>query len=327
MELDKTLEEITLQNNSLNNTTGEVAREYFKLRISNDKKLSTLKSVHNDEKSKFKKILKQLTLISIQKIDFNISSYKDNVKTSDDIHKISNEIYDVILNTFDGSNRIYYENSKEHIINYINSVYKCRIEMKKLNAELCSIINVFVKDNNIKRHKLSQFVSLYQDIKKDLQFYSTYCNDIEDFKNFQTEKEELLTFAEEIFLEEVNKINSKRDLDNIVNENNEQKDLDYKRKISKHYTHRIGNNTKEFVVETLLSAKNTKNANEEDEVETVVEGMLLNNKEINNLTGKLYEQPKKTRKKRRTKEEKTILEKNEATGMIALRNMFGGLLD
>ena len=196
--------------------------------------------------------------------------------------------------------------------------------MKNLNAELRGIINIFVKNNNIKQHKLAQLVSLYQNIKKELQFYSFYCNDIEDYKYFQTEKDELLPFAEEVFLEEVCKINSKRELDKMVDKHKEQKDLDYKRSVSRYYTSKVGNNSKEFVMETLLSTKNT---NEEDEVETVVEGMLLNNKETNNLVSELCETSKKTRKKRRTKEEKEIYEKNEATGMIALRNMFGGLLD
>lgn len=52
MKLDKTLEEITAYNKSLNNTTGEVSEKYFKLRLDNDKKLSLLSSTHNDLKIK-----------------------------------------------------------------------------------------------------------------------------------------------------------------------------------------------------------------------------------------------------------------------------------
>ena len=148
MKLDKT-EEI-LQNKS-RNISGEVIKEYFRLRISNDKRLATLKSVHADEKLKYKQIIKQIPLVSIQKIDFNITAYKDNVKNSDDIIDISNEVYNVIVDKFECSSKIYYKNNQEHILNYIISIYKSRIEMKNLNAELCSIINIFVKDNNIKQ--------------------------------------------------------------------------------------------------------------------------------------------------------------------------------
>lgn len=320
MKLDKTLEEITTYNKSLNNPTGEVAKEYFKLRILNDRKLSTLKSVQNDEKSKFKRILKQLTLISIQKIDFNISAYKNNVKSFDDISKISAEIFDVILNTFESSNRIYYENNKEHILNYITSVYKCRLEMKNLNAELCDIINTFVKNNNIKQHKLAQLVSLYQNIKKELRFYSFYCNDIEDYKYFQTEKDELLPFAEEVFLEEVCKINSKRELDKMVDKHKEQKDLDYKRSVSEYYTPKVGNSTKEFVVQTVL---NETCSGSMGVVENVIHDIVLNNKVYSAVLNKLQKSDNKPPKKKTkiSKEEKDIQKINQKTTNEVLKSM------
>ena len=79
-----------------------------------------------------------------------------------------------------------------------------------------------------------------------------------------------------------------------------------------------------IVQQTPEDSSNT--TTKENVVEKVVEE-ILNRKGVNELIGKLYEQPKKTRKKRLTKEEKEILEKNEAISMIALRNMYGGILD
>lgn len=312
MKLDKT-EEI-LQNKS-HNISGEVIKEYFRLRISNDKRLATLKSVHADEKLKYKQIIKQIPLVSIQKIDFNITAYKDNVKNSDDIIDISNEVYNVIVDKFECSSKIYYENNQEHILNYIISIYKSRIEMKNLNAELCSIINIFVKDNNIKQHKLAQFVSLYQEMKKDLQFYSNYCNNIEDFKTFQSEKEELSTFVEEIFLEEICIIESKRELLKITNSVDNQRDLEYKRKVSNHYTPRIGNDSKEFVFETILN-------NTERTEENILEDIVTNNKEANIMMNELCKKPKKpVGEKTKTKEELAELKRKQKLYKIAMKEM------
>lgn len=204
MKLDKTLEEITTYNKSLNNTAGEVTISYFKLRKSNDKRISDLKSVHKDEKSKIIYDMKQLNNISLQKIDYNVSMYKNDVKEENDIYDISNKAYDSMLNSFEYYNRRYYENKKEAIIDYISKIYKMKLEMSKLNKDLSSNLSKFVKDNNIKQHKLANMVSSYQEIKNDLKFFDKYCNNIEDFKSNQLEKELTSSFNEEFFLEGVN---------------------------------------------------------------------------------------------------------------------------
>ena len=311
MKLDK-IEEILQYKSHI--ISGEVIKEYFRLRISNDKRLATLKSVQADQKLKYKQIIKQITLVSIQKIDFNVSAYKDNVKTADDIIEISNEVYNVIIEKFEGSNRIYYENNKEHILNYITTIYKSRMEIKTLNAELCSIINIFVKDNNIKQHKLSHFISLYQEMKKDLHFYSNYCDDIEDFTTFESEKEELSEFVKEIFLEEVVKINSKRELEKICDSKLKSEDLEYKRKISNHYTPKIGNNSKELLLKTILNTKRTE--------ENILEDIVTNNKEANIMLNELGKTTKKAvEKKTKTKEELAELKRKQKLYKIAMKEM------
>ena len=255
MKLDKTLEEITTYNKSLNNTTGEVTLEYFRLRKSNDKRITELKSVQKDEKSKLIYDMKQLNNISLQKIDYNVSMYKANIKEENDIINISNKAYESMLNSFDYNNRIYYENKKEHIINYISKIYKMRLEMKNLNKELSSILSKFVKDNNIKQHKLANMVSSYQEIKNDLKFFDKYCNNIEDFKLNQIEKELIASFHEEFFLEGVSEIESKRTLNKICKEADDEKEMNYKARLSKEYTPKIGNDSKEFVLESMKTSK------------------------------------------------------------------------
>ena len=315
MKLDKTIEEI-LQNKSHNSE--EVLKEYFKLRISNDKRIDNLKSVHNDMKKSAQQKIKDLKNISIKKINFNVTMYKSNIK-EDNISIISLKVFEALIGSFDNNNYIYYENNKEQILNYIKEINKIQSELKSLNKELNSIINTFVKNNNIKTHKLSHFVSLYQEMKKDLNFYSNYCDNIEEFNKFQEEKNKLSSSIKEIFLDEVNKIESIRILNKMCKEKIEEDDLEYKRKMSKHYTPRIGNNGKEFVLNVMSNMS----------VEKSVEEIMLNNKETKELAEELCkEQPKKekVKKPKLTKEERAIKKAKEEIGMRTFNNMFKGLI-
>lgn len=315
MNLDKTIEEI-LQNKSHNSE--EVLKEYFKLRISNDKRIDNLKSVHNDMKKSAQQKIKDLKNISIKKINFNVTMYKSNIK-EDNISIISLKVFEALIGSFDNNNYIYYENNKEQILNYIKEIYKIHNELKSLNKELNSIINTFVKNNNIKTHKLSHFVSLYQEMKKDLNFYSNYCDNIEEFNKFQEEKNKLCSSIKEIFLEEVNKIESNRILNKMCKEKIEEDDLEYKRKMSKHYTHRIGNNGKEFVLNVMSNMS----------AEKSVEEVMLNNKETKELVEEWCKEPtkkEKTKKSRLTKEERAIKKAKEEIGMRTFNNMFKGLI-
>jgi histone H3/H4 len=310
MKLDKTIEEIILQNKSRNNSD-EVLKEYFKLRISNDKRIDNLKSVHGDMKKSAQQKIKDLKNISISKINFNVTMYKSNIK-EDNISIISLKAYEALIGSFDNNNYIYYENNKEQILNYIKEMYKIHIEFKNLNKELNSIINIFVKNNNIKQHKLAQFVSLYQEMKRDLNFYSNYCDNIEEFNKFQEEKNKLSSSIKEIFLDEVNKIESIRILNKMCKEKIEEDALEYKRKMSKHYTPRIGNDGKEFVLNVMS------NKVEGIDIEKIVEESI-NQQE---------EPPKKekVKKPKLTKEERAIKEANDEIGLRVARKMFPGLI-
>ena len=69
----------------------------------------------------------------MQKIDFNISLYKNNIKNTDDLDEFSLKVYNSLVLSFERSNDIYYINNKDVIINYITKIYKMRIEQSELN--------------------------------------------------------------------------------------------------------------------------------------------------------------------------------------------------
>lgn len=142
-----------------------IEKEYFKLRISNDKRIDNLKSVHNDMKKSAQQKIKDLKNISIKKINFNVTMYKSNIKV-DNISIISLKVFEALIGSFDNNNYIYYENNKEQILNYIKEIYKIHNELKSLNKELNSIINTFIKNNNITKYMLKEFNKLFNDSNK-----------------------------------------------------------------------------------------------------------------------------------------------------------------
>lgn len=317
MKLDKTLEEITTYNKSLNNPTGEVAKEYFKLRKTNDKRISNLKSVHKDKKLNLIYDIKQLKNVSIQKIDYNITLYKSSVKENN-IFDISNKVYLSLINTFEYNISKYYINNKEVIINYIIEVYKMQLQIIELNKELNSTINQFIKDNNISKYRLARLVTTYKTIKNDLQFYKKYCFDIEQFKQLQSKDDEITTFIEEFFLECVHEIESKRTLNEIYKLNEQNKELDYKFRVSKEYTPKIGNNTKEFVTQSII-----KETDESTHEENILENIITTNKELTTSLTELCKTPKKEviQKKPKTKEELTEFKRKQKLYKEAMKQI------
>lgn len=314
MKLDKTLEEITTYNKSLNNTTGEVTLEYFRLRKSNDKRIAELKSVQKDEKSKLIYDMKQLKNVSLQKIDYNVSIYKADVK-EENVISFSNKAYESMINTFDYNISKYYDSNKEIIIDYISKIYKMQLEMKKLNKELSFILSKFVKDNNINTYRLARLVKSYQEIKNDLKIYDKFCSNIEDFKKLQFKEDKIISFHEEFFLEEINEIEAKRTLNKICKEADNEKEMNYKARLSKEYTPKIGNNSKEFILESMKSSK----------LEELIEESLLKDEEISSSITVLKELENKTMKepkKIKTKEEKAILKHNKAVYAQAMKGLW-----
>lgn len=308
MKLDKTLEEITLYNNSLQDPKFKIAKEYFILRETQDKKLSDLKIVHKDMKYTACSKIKELKNISIQNIMLKITSHKKLVNQQN-IKEISINVYDSIIKSFTYSQSQYYENNKDKILDFIFELYKIRLEYKSLQAELNLELKEFIKENEINTYVLKALVALYNSTKENLAIYKKHCDDIDEFKKFKQEKDELSTIAEERFLLGVEKIHSNRELIQLCNNTKKKNIFEY------------------LLANAAETPKHIKNQSEE--IEKSVEDIMLNNKETMDYMNKLSAEPpkkEKIKKPKLTKEEKTIKEANDEIGLLAARKMFPGLI-
>lgn len=308
MKLDKTLEEITLYNNSLQDSKFKIAKEYFILRETQDKKLADLKIVHKDMKNAACSKIKELKNISIQNIMLKITSYKKLVNQKN-INEISINVYDSVVKSFTYSSSRYYENNKDKILDFIIEIYKIRLEYKSFQAELNLELKEFIKENEINTYILKALVTLYNSTKENLAIYKTHCDNIDEFKKFKKEKDELSTIAEERFLLGVEKIHSNRELISICNNTNKKNIFEY------------------LLANAAETPEPTKNQSEE--IEKSVEEVMLNNKETMSYMNKLStEQPKKEKVKKPnlTKEERAIKKAKKEMGLLAARNMFKGLI-
>lgn len=187
---------------------GVIFKNYIELRIENDKALNRLKLDQNIKKSNLIQMVKSLKIISISKINYFIKMHKHRIN-SDNIQQITQEAYISLMESFVYSN-IYYVNKKDIIINYITQIYIMQLEVKKLINMHNRSIKKYIIENNINTYRVAIYVTMYQKIKSDLQYYSKYCRDIEDFEIYKQEKEGISSFLEEIFLVEVDRINQER---------------------------------------------------------------------------------------------------------------------
>lgn len=317
MKLDKTLEEITTYNKSLNNTTGEVAEEYFKLRLSNDKQISQLKIVHNSIKIKEKLIITQLNLISIKRIDYFIKNSKNNVKEESDIQSTAVYAFTKMLEDFDYNNSIYYENNRDKIINYMIQMYKLKLEMSDLNIKLRTTVTQFIEINNIKSHTLAAMVTLYQDIKRGLKVYSDF-NNIDEYKKYHSIKEEISTFAEKVFLEEVENVINKKLLDKMCADNMNKKELAHNLTSAKYYA----------PSDSKIKKDNTNTTISKKQIEIEMTNIIMGSSDLSRLAEE-YNKPieptpkkkPKPKKRKLNKEEREIDIKNKENTDIALKQM------
>lgn len=308
MKLDKTLEEITLYNNSLQDSKFKIAKEYFILRETQDKKLSDLKIVHKDMKNAACSKIKECKNISIQNIMLKITSHKKLVNQKN-IKEISINVYDSVIKSFTYSSSQYYENNKDKILDFIIELYKIHLEYKSLQAELNSVLKEFIKENEINTYVLKALVTLYNSTKENLAIYKKHCDNIDEFKKFKKEKDELSTIAEERFLLGVEKIHSNRELISICNNTNKKNIFEY-----------LLANAAETLEPTKIQSK---------EIEKSVEESMLNNKETMSYMNKLSEEPpkkEKVKKSKLTKEERAIKKANKAIYTRVTSSMYGGLV-
>lgn len=328
MKLDKTLEEILLQNKSLTDDKFNVTREYFKLRLEQEDKLSKLSRVQSEQINANKARLKAIKNISMEKIHKYSVKYKKAVNPHN-ISRVIKMTFEDLINEFDYNCLHHYKNNKDIIVNYITEFFNLYLYKLNLKKELKSELKSF--NRTISSALSIQLVSEYNIFKRNVEVITKLEYNIEKFKVHLSQQQTLEPIITEIFLSYIEQTVNKNYIKDIEKENNiiddikmndkvkESINIFKKEKVAEIYKI-VGN----IVQQTPEDSSNT--TTKENVVEKVVEE-ILNRKGVNELIGKLYEQPKKTRKKRLTKEEKEILEKNEAISMIALRNMYGGILD
>lgn len=203
-----------------------------------------------------------------------------------------------MLEDFSHNNSIYYINNKDTIINYMTQIYKLNLEKKMLMLELNGVLNEFISSNNIKSHVLAVLVTSYQELKRELKVCAEFNNNLEEYLKYRNIKDDISTFVEKVFLEEVQNNKNKDLLNKICSDNNNKKDLEHSLESAKYYAPKEEETT----------------SNESQEVNMVLE-VFRNSKEISdsitvlsNVEQKLEIKPKR---KRKTKAEMKIFNENQ----------------
>ena len=217
MKLNQTLKEITTSNSKLTDTKFKISREYFELRLRNDRNLSNLRITQIENRKDLAKKIDEMKNISLQNINANIAANKKLV-SQENVTAMTEKVYNDMISRFSYNITPYYENNKSEIIYYIRSVFDMRLAFQKYASELNEELKSFIREKSINTYVLQALVSLYNELKRDLSTYNKKCKDIDDFKRIQQEKEELSVISEEIFLQEVENINSRRAVVEIHNQ-------------------------------------------------------------------------------------------------------------
>lgn len=192
-----------------------------------------------------------------------------------------------------------------------------RIEQSELNKRLNIELEDFKKQNDIKSVQSAYLVTQYKELKLNLELYTKYCYNINDFKTYLAEKHELSSIVEEFFLNEVKNIDSKRDLKLIHNEKDKQENLDYISEVSRVNTTKIGNEenviVEESAVENIVSSTFKSLLEDADIIQ-----LQQRSKEL-----KQREEERNLRKANRTPEEKRIIKENKKISQLVSESMFG----
>ena len=177
----------------------------------------------------------------------------------------------------------------------------------------------FKKQNDIKSLQSAYLAAQYKELKLNLELYTKYCYNINDFKTYLSEKHELSSIVEEFFLNEVKNINSNRDLKVICNKKDKQENLDYISEVSRVNTPKVGNkdkiNSKETIVESIVSSA-FKSLLEDEDIIKLQERSKENKRRA---------EERKLRKANMTKEEKRIYKQNKKISQLVSEQMFGNV--
>lgn len=230
--------------------------EYFKLRIEQETELSNFKYIQLQVKNKLKKELSKIQGVSIKRVNFGISAFK-NIECS------SSEIYYFIEESMTQSNYVYYKNNKDKIIEYIEKLRLLKIELTDFKNEQKKTLNKFKRTN--KYCNISVLNNYYSKFNSDLKTYMKLGVDVETYQKLLKE----YNFAEEILNDMFIDIAKSHET-----KLKEEKEL--KERIKEQEVELVENALKTmFIFDKELEAKYNKEKQQEQEVMNILLGMRL----------------------------------------------------
>lgn len=333
MKLDKTLEELIAQNKTLTEAQYITTREYFKLRMQQEDKLSNLKKIQAEQIIQNKIKLKLTKNISMEKIHKYTVKYK-RVINSENIDKIANSVFKDLISEFDYNCAYHYENNKDIIINYITEFYKLHSYMLDVKKELKSELKTF--NRNISTNLLIQLVSEYTKFKRNIEVIEQIDYDFIEFKSILEQQEKLTPITTEIFLTRVDQIKNKSHIKDIVKEKEALEDISISNNVNKNIeviNSEIKSQKKKEIYSIVHNAYRQIEHQDSNEEEKSIETILIDNEETKELAKKLCEAPpkkEKVEKPKLTKEERAIKKAKEKARdelyNLTMKKMFSGLI-
>ena len=228
----------------------QFTKEYFRLRLSNEKSLQDFKDKQKLVKTQANKKLKSLNNISKQRIDFAIKMFKNNYDKSAEI------VYDFIIESLTNSNYVYYANKRTEIIEYIDTIYILQKDLKVFRNNLKKNFEKFKRTNTY--CDLVVLNNFYNKFNADINAYTKMGVTIDEYKNILKEHSYIEAVIEEFFLEEAKIIETE------VIQYREQKEL--KLKQEQMYLDEINK---------MFINVDSKKKNQEQEVMQILLGMKL----------------------------------------------------
>lgn len=180
----------------------DIRKEYFIFRRNQDEILENKKLELLKKKKEEQKNIESKKYISLQKINFHISLYKNNIKRKNK-EKLSLSIYETLLTTFSYDVQEKYESRKEIIMNYIANTLENILDLKELRASQ-KIELIDYKETLKGKINLQALESAYVEMKRTLSNFK-YGSDKQEFYEYKKELQESRKVADEMVLEILDK--------------------------------------------------------------------------------------------------------------------------
>lgn len=299
-----------------------IKSEYFKLRIQQEDKLSTLSKIQSDQIIVNKNKLKMIKNISMEKIHKYAVKYK-KVVSSENTERTINMTFEDLLSEFDYNCAHHYENNKDIILNYISEIFNLHLYMMKIKKELKAELKSF--NRNISSALLIQLVSEYNIFKRNVEVITGLDYNIEEFKLHLKQQETLEPIITEIFIDHIERLRNKKYIKDVEKENNMISNIKINDKVNKNINIIKKEKKQEIynVVSNIMLNSVLKETDESNSEENILENIITNNKELTTSLKELCKTPKKEviKKKTKTKEELTEFKRKQKLYKEAMKQI------